>query len=481
MLFKIHAERSKDDKKIFYYDNEKNILSSEDGVVFEDPNWRNYQQNKTPFIPFSKDLPLKKSNLVTRVKIQMGLSCNYSCEYCSQKFVERPPETSKKDIDNFMQMLSNLEFSEEKGLAFEFWGGEPFVYWKTMKPLAEAIQDKFADWKVKPRFSVITNGSILNRDICAWLYYMGFSVSISHDGPGQYVRGPDPFDDPDQKKILLDFYKIMKPLNRISFNAMCHNKNRSRKEIHEWFVKMLNDETVVHGEGGIVDAYDEDGVANSLTTKKDHFEYRQISFNDMYSTKGQINFFNINDKINGFTRSVLLHSEAQYLNQKCGMDREDTIAIDMKGNVMTCQNVSAIETGPNGESHFGGTIEDIENVELKAGTHWSNRDNCAKCPVLHICKGACLFLDGKFWDVSCNNAYSDTIPLFALSFERITGYIPTFIDNDELPDDRKDIWGTILEHKEEKKKKIIPIKVIAGNKTNIDGVDVYEKARIGEK
>ena len=42
---------------------------------------------------FDKNNPLKKSKLITHLKIQMGLSCNYSCDYCSQKFVERMPET----------------------------------------------------------------------------------------------------------------------------------------------------------------------------------------------------------------------------------------------------------------------------------------------------------------------------------------------------------------------------------------------------
>ena len=479
MLFKIRAEKNQDDKKIFYYDNEKNILSSEEGIVYEDSNRKQTNKPKQ-FIPFSKDLPLKKSNSVKRVKIQMGLSCNYSCDYCSQKFVERPPETSKKDIEEFMRKFDHLDFSEQRGLHIEFWGGEPFVYWKTMKPLVEAISEKFAHWKKKPRFSVITNGSILTPDICAWLYYMGFSVAISHDGPGQFVRGPDPFDDPKQKKILLDFFKIMHPLRRISFNAMLHAKNQSRKAIHEWFVNLLGDPTVRHGEGGIVDAYDEDGVANSLLTKKDHFEYRQLSFNDMYTTNGEINFVNISDKIKYFGTSVLTHQESQYLNQKCGMDDEEILAIDMKGNVITCQNVSAIETGPNFESHFGGTIENMEAVEIKTSTHWSNREECSKCPVLHICKGACMFLDGKYWEISCANAYSDNIPLFALAFQKITGYIPTYIDNDALPAERRDIWGTILEHEELKQRKIIPIKAVSGTLSEINGIQVYTQSKLGE-
>jgi uncharacterized protein len=233
------------------------------------------------------------------------------------------------------------------------------------------------------------------------------------------------------------------------------------------------------GEGGIVDAYDEDGITNSLQTLKEHFDYRRQSFNDIFSTNGEINNYMVLEKIDSFSRSVLSHTNSMYLPQKCGMDMEDTIAIDMRGNIITCQNVSAVETAMNGESHLVGHISDIESAEVKSATHWSNRKECSSCPVLHLCKGACMFLDKKFWDISCANAYSDNVALFALSFERITdGYIPVTIKGDGLPLERQDIWGTVYQHKEPERRKIIPIKVVAEKVALIDEVEVYGKSRV---
>ena len=479
MIFEILAERNANDRKTFFYDNETNTIKDVEGNVFEYPKEK-HKTNQKKALVFSKDEPLHKSRKVKMVKIQLGLSCNYSCSYCSQRFVERPPETNKKDIDNFMELFNNLEFSEQDGLKIEFWGGEPFVYWKTMKPLAEAIAEKFSDWKKPPHFSVVTNGSILTKEICQWLMYMGFSVGMSHDGPGQFVRGPDPLEDPEKKKIILDFYKKMKPMGRMSFNPMIHNQNRSRKAVYDYFVELTGDPDVRLGEGGIVDAYDEDGIENSLQTKKDHFDYRQLAFNDIRSSGSNLGFITIMNKLNNFITDVLSHKSAEATPQKCGMDNPEIIAIDLRGNVITCQNVSAAETAMNGESHLVGNLADYDNVEIKSATHWSKRENCAGCPVLHICKGACMFLDGKFWDISCNNAYSDAISLFALGFEKITGYIPVYIDNDHLPAERRDIWGTVLEHKEEPKRKPFPIKVVSGDKMVVEGIEVFEKAKITE-
>ncbi|MFV1309892.1 radical SAM protein, partial [Klebsiella pneumoniae] len=126
------------------------------------------------------------------IKIQLGLSCNFECEYCSQRFVPRAEETNPDYVDDFVNNMDSW-YKGDGDAEFEFWGGEPFVYWKTFKPLAERIKDKYPNSKL----SVITNGSLLDKEKNEWLDTLGFQVSISHDGPGQWVRGPDPLDDPE--------------------------------------------------------------------------------------------------------------------------------------------------------------------------------------------------------------------------------------------------------------------------------------------
>jgi len=483
MQFKIEAVRfESSDVEIFHYDNQTNTLTNKDGGVYEYPA----EGLPTPLfdgkaVSFSKDAPLRKSRLVTKLKIQMGLSCNYSCDYCSQKFVERAEETSRKDIDAFMSKLDNLEFDAEQGLRIEFWGGEPLVYWKTLKPLAEQLAERFEDWDNLPAMSIITNGSLLNEEICAWLYYMGFSVSISHDGPGQHLRGPDPFDDPEKKQTILDFYALMRPLGRISFNAMLTAKNYKREEIHQWFIELTGDPDVILGEGGLVDAYDEDGYSSALQTKAEHFAFRMQAFKDLVETDGDIGFVDTLSKVDGFCNSVLLHTNADTVVQKCGMDNPNTLAVDLRGNVITCQNVSSVQVSHNGENHLSGTIEDIESVEIKTSTHWTNRANCTDCPVLHICKGSCMFLDGKYWDISCNNAYSDAVSIFAVAFWRLTdGFVPIRIDGDKLPLDRQDIFGDYFQHTEDTQRKVIPIKVVSEKNKVVDNIEVYDKSKIQE-
>lgn len=481
MKFKILAERAPGDQAIFYYDNETNALSNASGMIYESQQLLAANPARPASIPFDKNTPLKKFRRVSTLKIQLGLSCNYGCTYCSQRFVPRADETSKKYVESFLKKIDeNLEFDEGLGLRIEFWGGEPLVYIKTLRPLVEALNERFATWKQKPYYLMITNGSLLTDEICDWLYDNRFNIAVSHDGPGQHVRGPDPFENPELKETILRFYHRMRPEGRFSFNAMLNAQNTSRKRIHDYFIQLTGDPSVPLGEGEFVDAYDEGGIEMSFKTKNEHFNFRKTGVTDILWNNGNIGFGGIIQKIDGFIRDILSRQSANSVGQKCGMDDEQIIAVDLRGNVVTCQNVSAVARAPNGELHFGGNIAaGVENISIKSATHWRNRPDCAGCPVLHLCRGACMFLDGDFWTRSCDHSFSTNIAYFALAIEKITGgYIPLYIEADHLPPERRDIWGDILDHSDQQMFTVPEGIVIKADKTVIDGVEVYTSARV---
>lgn len=411
-----------------HYDNATSELTSESGEPLVQAVEVAARAN-APAV--SKQTPLAKTS--PRVlKISLGLSCNYSCEYCSQRFVPCADETNPEDVTGFMVSLDDWVLSPPE--AIEFWGGEPLVYIKTLRPLAEALRQKFP----QARFSVITNGSLLNPQINQWLDELGFTVSISHDGPGQHVRGPDPLEDPLVRQAILELYRRLAPQGRFSFNAMVNRSNQSRAAIQAFFVDLTGDPDVMIGEGGFVDAYDDGGRALSL--KPDEFHaFRRIAFQEIRQGKVR-RISSVRDRTMSFVNSLRFKRPASSLGQKCGMDRTDSIAVDLKGNVLTCQNVSAAAAAPNGESHRVGHTSQMQDVALNTATHWSHRQECPGCPVLQICKGACMFLEGPLWSVSCDNAYSDALPIFAAGIEFLTGLVPVLIEG-ELREERKDIFG----------------------------------------
>jgi uncharacterized protein len=445
--FTIHARRAADGvETTFSYDNQTSMFLRADG---------------TPVIPsrpmqfgdaevVSVNQPGRKGDIKT-LKISLGLSCNYECGYCSQRFVPHAEQTNPGDVGPFVaQLTASLTAPPAR---IEFWGGEPFVYWKTLKPLAEALRALYP----AAHFNIITNGSLLDLDKNAWLVELGFSVGLSHDGPGYHARGADPLDDPEKLAAIMDLWARLKPLGRMSVNAMMHRDNQSRANVQAWLQARFGNDVPI-GEGAYIDPYDEGGMAAVLRDPAEHMLYRARAFTEL--RQGRVANFSIaRQKIQGFVDSIRNQRPASSVGQKCGMDKADNLAVDLAGNVITCQNVSAKAVAPNGQAHKIGHLSDLPSVQLKTATHWSQRRDCAACPVLQLCQGSCMFLEGPLWEAGCDSAYSDNVPFFAAAIEFLTGCTPYYIEG-EFRDDRKDLFGRVRGVPAVKTKRVIEIHAV---------------------
>ena len=163
--------------------------------------------------------------------------------------------------------------------------------------------------------------------------------------------------------------------------------------------------------------------------------------------KQTFNFTMLGIKLDNFVNSLKQQRPSSALSQKCGMDDPSNIAVDLNGNVTTCQNVTANSSNPAGINHKLGDMSDIENIDIVTGTHWSDREECPKCPVLHLCQGSCLFLSpgSTEWELSCDNSYSDNVTWLATCLFDLTGYVLYRIEGDDLPEYRKDVFGFEIE------------------------------------
>lgn len=384
--------------------------------------------------------PFQKSRRLHHLKIQLGLSCNYSCDYCSQRFVPHADQTTSAHVEPFLAELDTW-YDPAPGSRIAFWGGEPLVYWKTLKPLAEALRARYPALV----FSIITNGSLLDEHKIEWLDGMGFLVAISHDGPGQHVRGPDP-----NWAHVLELYRRLRPQNRVSFNPMLTRGNSSRARIAAYFIELTGDPDVPLGEGSMIDPYDAGGLAN-LMTPAERLDYRRAAVDEL-RWGGARNFQVVYQKF----KAALGGPHASEIGQKCGIEREDNLTVDLRGNVLTCQNVSVAATAPNGMSHKVGHVSDFNSISLNTITHWSERPNCQRCPVLRLCSGTCTFLQGEMFQAACDSSYTDNVVFLVGAIETATGKRVEYIDAPHLPEERRDIFGL----RGYRPKKVIPLKPI---------------------
>lgn len=362
-----------------------------------------------PAFPVSPQTPAGKSRAVRVLKIQLGLKCNYSCQYCSQAHQPHDSQGDPTDVAHFLATLPNwLEGAPQR---IEFWGGEPFVYWKTLKPLAEALRERFP----QAGFGIVSNGALLDEDKIDWLDRLGFGIGISHDGPAMKYRGPDPLDNEKQRSALRLLFDRLAPQGRMSFNAVLHRNNASLGAVRRHIADKLGvpaDRLPLVTEEVML-PYDEGGRRLSLQTEKQGRAYMATVFWE--AVRGEsMAVSTIRDKIAGFFRGIAESAPAAALGQKCGMDDAHRLAVDLKGNAITCQNMSA-QT-----KHGIGHVEAFEEIRLDTAYHWSVREECGRCPLLPLCQGACLFLEDDLWRQACDNSWWHNLAIFAAALYWLT-------------------------------------------------------------
>ncbi|MEO8022807.1 MAG: radical SAM protein [Polaromonas sp.] len=370
--------------------------------------------------PVSPSMPGWKSDAPLTLKIQLGLNCNYSCSYCNQASeVGSGTVTKTADADEFLQELGSwLKAAPER---IEFWGGEPFLYMAKLKRLVPDLRARFP----LAKFSIVTNGSLLDEDILAFIEKFDIFIAVSHDGPGQHLRGPDPFDDPERATWLQALWKRRGgDRGRVSFNAVLTPANADIRATRQWLANQLGDAMLTLDTEGVVSVYDDQALAGPGHWSKDDYALLHQSIVEGFLDGQALQFGDIAYKARDFIHSLQTKRPSSSLGQKCGMDDPHQLAVDLKGNVMTCQN-----TGAQGKHNLG-HVSAINQVKLNTSTHWSHRESCNHCPVLQLCKGSCMYLHDDLFTQSCENEYHYNTAILAGVLKSVTGLTLQSISGD---------------------------------------------------
>ncbi|HSW17532.1 MAG TPA: radical SAM protein [Ramlibacter sp.] len=372
--------------------------------------------------PVSPANPGWKSRRVHTLKIQLGMACNYSCSYCNQaSHVSDASLTRTAQADDFLAALPDwLEGAPER---IEFWGGEPLLYFAKLQRLAPALRERFP----AAVLSMVTNGSLLDAETIAFIERWDVHVAVSHDGPGQHLRGPDPFDDPQRAHWLRALWQLRGTAarQRVSFNVVLTPANADIAATRAWLAERVGDPALVLDTEGVVSVYDDTTLQGAGRWSPDDYDTLRRSIVNGFETGEALRYISIQAKARDFIHALQRRRPLSALGQKCGMDEADRLAVDLQGQVMTCQN-----TGAKGAHHLG-NVRQMDEVQLNTATHLRGRECCNHCPVVQLCKGSCMYLEGEHFAQSCENEYHYNGAILegvirsvtGLRLERITGDI----------------------------------------------------------
>jgi uncharacterized protein len=391
------AMRGRDGSKYtLQYDPGENVLSREK-IAFS--------RDTSNIVPPQKELS---------IRLSIGKTCNFRCKYCLMEGRERP---SPDSLSPAVLVREILRFAGNREIGtIQFWGGEPLLpdNFEKIKDLYAA----FAACKKMPRdFFLSTNGSLLYGEQFDWLLKHNICVSVSWDGPGQHLRGPDVLKDAQVLESVLALSRSAP--DRLTFNPVMTSENRSYSEYARLLENVLGQSKFSLSEAklptiGDDAAWDCRVPESALPAySRDYYQYLLKDGGERLGTHYV--------EATGFVCGLGSTPDGV----RCFASNPETLTLDMAGNILTCQNFSAEDVDACGDSHCLGSIFDLPagaDAPMPELTRWKEyREHCKDCAVRFICRGGCPYTAGKYRQYNCLAGYHQSLPIFALALHIITG------------------------------------------------------------
>ena len=375
-----------------YYEIDSNTLYNNEGEKLsmppeQSPEWYDSVQHLHG--------TTKKINRPVALRILFGHACNYDCSYCMQKDIGNPNERGKNMfLEKFIQQVKdNLDLADLERV--ELWGGEPFLYWKDIKPVMEMLD------KEGRHFFISTNGSPLQQKHVDFFKTLKASVqlSISHDGPGQLLlRGKDVLTSKSVADVLKQFDELY-PKVQFSFNCVISKMNYDLFKINKFFKDAADRIGITKPRISFIlgKNYDETNSQNSahfLIGDKERPKFKQILSDYMDAEIAQLKEHGLNKQLPLIQSNLVVGSEGAWgyakkmrhqvpvtMTSNCGADSADILSLDIKGNIRLCPHTS--------EEFNVGKIDAIPEAQVKHLDLDRKKSHCGDCNVRRLCKSSC--------------------------------------------------------------------------------------------
>ena len=161
-----------------FYDREEIISCYEEVKELHKENILFSEDDYEKFAKYSVASPVKAMCLL------VAMDCNLRCEYCFAGTGDycmgrnvMSFETGKKALDFLLENSGNRE-----NLEVDFFGGEPLMNWEVVKQLVEYGRSKEAEYGKKFRFTITTNGMLLDDEKMDFINKEMSNVVMSIDG-----------------------------------------------------------------------------------------------------------------------------------------------------------------------------------------------------------------------------------------------------------------------------------------------------------
>jgi uncharacterized protein len=329
---------------------------------------------------YSNDLYLDSFKQQQKVDIHLmylllSQSCNLKCKYCFENLNNTEKklmswEVADRAIDYF------FEISKENRKII-FYGGEPLLNFMVFKKSVEKIRKKDKKTKSYSEIEIVTNGTLINKEIALFCKKFNVKVAVSIDGPKDIHDSMRIYKNSKNSSFdaAIKGYQNLKEINAepaISCTIGKHNV-KILPEIAKFFVNELKPKSV--GFNLIIGENEKPDVEEATNSLLEAYEI--LKSNNIYEDR-------IMRRLEPIAKNKFYLKEcAAYGNQ---------IVVRYDGKVGPCHAFCTTN------QYFEDDLfnENFDVFSSRIFQEWAyrsplNNEKCRKCPFILLCGGGCAF------------------------------------------------------------------------------------------
>ncbi|CAH2030164.1 geopeptide radical SAM maturase [Trichlorobacter ammonificans] len=327
--------------------------------------------------------------------VTLNLDCNLACPYCYEDHFRGRRYMSDDTASLLIDAATGGPLARGRNLRTEFYGGEPLLSLPLLCRIAAALQRAAAEQGLSYSFMLVTNGTLLTRQVVEELLPLGLAgARVTLDGPPDIHNRQRPFvSGQGSFERILDNLADVCDLTAIQLNGNYTRENYRR------FPELLD----------LL-------PARGLTPDK----LRAVTFNPVTPTAGEAGLSDFSlgcacmaepwlIEAGLFLRGEILkrgyHTPRIRFNA-CVVEFESDLVVNYDGSLYRCPAFM----GWN-DLCIGSLAEGVKDYRDSHRLGLWQNDECLDCPYLPLCFGGCRFLrrlrTGAIDGVDCRRDYLD--------------------------------------------------------------------------
>lgn len=388
-MYRVEVIR-KEGKETLFYDSVKHTFLGTCG-----------EKDFSPYPPFR----------MVRLRLFTGHSCNMNCAYCIQKDFNSKNvlPVSDKDIESLRKSIV-WYYRKQSGetplpLSLSIIGGEPLLYWGSIVKLLEGLRKDIKDVHA----GLITNGLLFTGDKAKYALDHNVSLTLSHDGKGQFLRGKDPLAVGTESYKAWKFYIKNCASGMFSVSTTLTSRNFDIKDIRDFISKRLGCEVHLGASDMCMCPSDADIDNFSIPPMK-----LQECSNAMASAclaDGVDYYHTIRNHVMTFLNAWRGGRAVDTPIGPCNALASLPYVVTWKGHLLRCATIGVHgEFGVNASPNLVGNIHEWRTSSYSidkmrevtcANLPMSVSNECRECIWLHTCCGPCPIMDDNGRKVHC--------------------------------------------------------------------------------